>query len=103
MRPELDQSLSLDIPTPRPPRLPPVDNAIKPHQRARSQRHQHCASSEKSHTARRAKHIEDGIRVELVVSVALLDPEPVAECNAPGKSEGRQHGNSVGRREEEEI
>lgn len=96
-------SLTLDIAAPRPPNLPPIDSAIKPHQRPRRRRHQRRARGKKPHPSGRAQHIEDRIRVELVVGVALLDPEPVAESDARGEAEGGEHGDGVGRREEEEV
>jgi hypothetical protein len=96
-------SLPLNVPTPRPPRLPPINNPIKPHQRPRRQRHQPRARSKQSHPSRRAQHIEDRVRVELVVSVALLDPEPIPKSYERGQAESGEDGDGVRRREEQEV
>ena len=95
--------LSLNVPTPRRSRLPPVNNPIKPHQRPCRRRHQPRARRKQSHPSMRAQRVENRIRVELVVRVALLDPEPVPESDARGETQSGERGDGVGRGEEEEV
>jgi len=59
-----------------------VDAVVHPLQRDGAASHDDSTTREKTNPASRAQDIEDGIRVELIVTVTFLNPEPVGDSNA---------------------
>ena len=59
----------------------PIQGGIHPLQHHRTPSHDHGTKTEEPDPTRKIDFIENRVGIEIVVAVALLDPEPVAECD----------------------
>lgn len=98
----------------------PIHNTIQPDQKSRRKRHQESRASKQPaaksahlsqttscpispYPLRCIQHLKDRIRVEVVELKTPLNPEPVPKRDASAQRQGRQEGDGVWRREEEEV
>lgn len=80
-----------------------IDAVVHPLQAESAASHDDSTASEETNPASGAQHIEDWVRIPAILTIALLNPEPVRDSNATADTQSRENRNSVGWREEEEI
>lgn len=66
-----------------------IDAIVHPLQRDGATSHDDSTTREETNSASRAQHIEDWVRVKLVMPVAFLNPEPVGDSNATADAQSR--------------
>lgn len=66
-----------------------IDAIVHPLQGDSATSHDDSTTREETNPTSRAQHIEDRVRVKLIMPVAFLNPEPVGDSNATADAQSR--------------